>query len=247
MEEQIKLDYFYGNEADRFCFYRIPKVLFTKAYFAALSTDAKVLYGLMLDMMSSSRENRWIDTENRVFIQFSIQRAMAYLGCGKAKAIKLFAELDTEKGIGLIERVNRGLGKSDIIYVKSFEVPQEAEENARITQMKKHQQDLTFGPVVQKSEDVEDQLTFGPVVQKSEDVEDRLTFGPVVQKSEGEEDQLTFGPVVQKSEDVEDQLAFGPVVQKSEDMEDQLTFGPVVQKLNDYNRESGDDEVVIRL
>ena len=214
MEEQIKLDYFYGNEADRFCFYRIPKVLFTKAYFAGLSTDAKVLYGLMLDMMSSSRANRWIDTENRVFIQFSIQRAMAYLGCGKAKAIKLFAELDTEKGIGLIERVNRGLGKSDIIYVKSFEVPQEAEENARITQMKKHQQDLTFGPVVQKSEDMGDQLTFGPVVQKLKDMGDQLTFGPLVQKSEDMEDHSTFGPVVQKLNDYNRESGDDEVVRK---------------------------------
>ncbi len=150
MDEHLKLEYFYGNEPERFCFYRIPKVLFTKACFASLSTDAKVLYGLMLDLMSSSRSNRWLDKENRVFIQFSIQRAMAYLGCGKDKAMKLFAELDTEKGIGLIERVNRGQGKADIIYVKSFEVPREAEENARIVRFKTRQQDQTFGPTVQK-------------------------------------------------------------------------------------------------
>lgn len=151
MGDQLKLDYYYGNEPDKFCFYRIPKVLFTKAYFEDLSTDAKVLYGLMLDMMASSRSNRWVDKENRVFIQFSIQRAMAYLGCGKDKAIKLFAELDTEKGIGLIERVGRGQGKADLIYVKSFEMPQDAEDNARIRKLRKRQTEKTFGPAVQKS------------------------------------------------------------------------------------------------
>lgn len=151
MGDQLKLNYYYGDEPDKFCFYRIPKVLFTKAYFDGLSTDAKVLYGLMLDMMSSSRSNRWVDSENRVFIQFSIQRAMAYLGCGKDKAIKLFAELDTVKGIGLIERIDRGQGKADLIYVKSFEITDEAEDNARIKKLKKKRMDKTFGPSVQKS------------------------------------------------------------------------------------------------
>lgn len=150
MGDQLKLDYYYGNEPDKFCFYRIPKVLFTKAYFQDLSTDAKVLYGLMLDVMASSRSNRWLDKENRVYILFSIQRAMAYLGCGKDKAIKLFAELDSEKGIGLIERVDRGQGKSDLIYVKSFDIPNEAEDNARIKKLKIKQQEKTFGPSDQR-------------------------------------------------------------------------------------------------
>lgn len=150
MGDQIKLDYYYGNEPDKFCFYRIPKVLFTKAYFSDLSTDAKVLYGLMLDMMASSRSNRWIDKENRVYILFSIQRAMAYLDCGKDKAMKLFAELDTQKGIGLIERVDRGQGKSDLIYVKSFEIPDSAEDNARIKKLKIRQREKTFGPAGQR-------------------------------------------------------------------------------------------------
>lgn len=191
--QQLKLDYFHGNEPDNFCFYRIPKVLFTKAVFQDLSTDAKVLYGLMLDLMSSSRTNRWIDNENRVFIQFSIQRAMAYLGCGKAKAVKLFAELDTEKGIGLIERVGRGQGKADIIYVKSFEVPREAEDSARIVQIRKRRHDETFGPTVQKSLEEEEELeytdmAFEATVQKS-----------VEEKEEPERTDMTFGPAVQRS------------------------------------------------
>ena len=168
MGEQLKLDYYYGNEPDKFCFYRIPKVLFTKVFFADLSTDAKVLYGLMLDMMASSRSNRWVDKENRVFILFSIQRAMAYLGCGKDKAIKLFAELDTEKGIGLIERIDRGQGKADLIYVKNFEIPDDAEDNARIRKLKKKRQEETCGPAVQKQAADRDVESFSGVVGKSE-------------------------------------------------------------------------------
>lgn len=36
------------------------------------------------------------------------------------KAVRLFAELDSKKGIGLIERKRQGLGKPAIIYVKNF-------------------------------------------------------------------------------------------------------------------------------
>ncbi len=138
MENMIKLEYFYGDEPDKLCFYRIPKVLFTKAYFSSLSTDAKVLYGLLLDQMSMSRENRWLDKENRVYIIYSIQRACAYLGCKKDKALKLFAELDSDTGIGLIERVKRGQGKADLIYVKSFDIPQDAEERAEIKKLREN-------------------------------------------------------------------------------------------------------------
>ncbi|MBR4605015.1 MAG: replication initiator protein A, partial [Lachnospiraceae bacterium] len=48
-EEKLQFQYFYGSEADMFTFYRIPKILFTDDYFKELSSDAKILYGLMLD------------------------------------------------------------------------------------------------------------------------------------------------------------------------------------------------------
>ena len=136
MEEKIKLNYYYGDEPDKLCFYRIPKALFTKACFEGLSTDAKVLYGLLLDHMTLSRENRWVDDCNRVYIIYSVQRACAFLNCKKDKAMKLFAELDEETGFGLIERVKRGLGKADIIYVKNFDVSEDSEEREAIKNLK---------------------------------------------------------------------------------------------------------------
>jgi hypothetical protein len=45
---------------------------------------------------------------------------MEDFGCASAKAVKILAELGTAKGIGLIEKVRRGMGKPDIIYVKNF-------------------------------------------------------------------------------------------------------------------------------
>ena len=116
----VEFDYFHDYESEQFAFYRIPKVLFTDDYFRNLSSDAKVLYGLMLDRMALSIKNRWIDEDNRVYIIFSLEQVMKYMNCGRDKGMKTLAELDTKKGIGLIERVKQGFGKPDIIYVKSF-------------------------------------------------------------------------------------------------------------------------------
>ena len=117
---KIEFGYFHDYESEQFAFYRIPKVLFTDEYFRNLSSDAKVLYGLMLDRMALSIRNNWVDNEGKVYIIFTLEQVMEYMNCGKDKGVKILAELDTDKGIGLIERVKRGSGKPTIIYVKSF-------------------------------------------------------------------------------------------------------------------------------
>lgn len=116
----LQLDYHYGNEAEQYSFYRIPKVLFTDGRFKGVSVEAKVLYGLLLDRMALSVRNDWQDQEGRVYIIFTIADIMETLGCAEQKANKLLNELDAAKGVGLIERVRRGLGKPNVIYVKNF-------------------------------------------------------------------------------------------------------------------------------
>ncbi|MFR7973427.1 MAG: DUF6017 domain-containing protein [Lacrimispora saccharolytica] len=145
--QEIQFDYFRGMEAEQYSFYRVPKVLFTAECFKSLSCEAKVLYGLMLDRMSLSIKNRWFDEEDRVYIIFTVEEIMELLGCGRQKAIKNIAELDSEKGIGLIEKKRLGLGKPNVIYVKNFMIkdcpePKEGEkvsENAEDTQKYENQ------------------------------------------------------------------------------------------------------------
>ncbi len=120
MSDALMFDYFYGIEADRYTFYRIPKVLIKHPRFKSLSSDAKIAYGLMLDRMSLSIRNRWIDDHNRTFIIYTLEQIAFDLGCSQDKATRVLAALDSKQGIGLIERVRRGLGKPDIIYVKNF-------------------------------------------------------------------------------------------------------------------------------
>ena len=85
-----------------------------------MSTDAKTLYGILLDRMGLSVKNGWLDEQGRVYIIFPVQEVMDALGCADNKATKLFRELEK---FGLIERKRRGQGKPNLIYVKNFADP----------------------------------------------------------------------------------------------------------------------------
>ena len=117
--------YYYGNEADQYTFYRLPKALFTNDRYKNLSDGAKILYGLMLDRMGLSIKNSWLDDNDRVYIIFTLENVQEFMNCKHDKAIKMFAELDTDKGVGLIERVRQGQGRPAIIYVRKFFNPAE--------------------------------------------------------------------------------------------------------------------------
>ncbi|MGZ7205014.1 replication initiator protein A, partial [Streptococcus pyogenes] len=75
-----------------------------------------VLYSMMLNRISLSFRNGWIDEHSRVFIYFTLEEVMIKLRCKTDKAVRIMAELDSIKGIGLIEKKRQGLGKPTIIY-----------------------------------------------------------------------------------------------------------------------------------
>ena len=113
----MTLDYFYGQAGELFSFFRIPKALFQEPRFQSLSTDAKTLYGILLDRMSLSVRNEWFDKKGRVFIIFTIEDVKRTLRCADNKATRLLRELEE---FGLIERKRRGQGKPCLVYVKNF-------------------------------------------------------------------------------------------------------------------------------
>lgn len=133
--EKIQFDYYRGMEAEQYSFYRVPKILFTAECFKELSCEAKVLYGLLLDRMSLSMKNHWLDEEERVYIIFTVEEIAELLNCGTQKAVKLLKELDSEKGIGLIEKKRLGLGRPNVIYVKNFLVQKNDEENGDMSDL----------------------------------------------------------------------------------------------------------------
>ncbi len=114
---RMKFDYFYHEQSESYSFYRIPKLLFTDEMFESLTVEARVLYGLLLDRISLSRQHGWIDEMGRVYVFYTIEQIKAALRCGNTKACRLLKELDS---FGLIERKKQGLCRPSIIYVKDF-------------------------------------------------------------------------------------------------------------------------------
>lgn len=128
----IVSDYFYGDESNQFSYFRIPRQLISHPRFKNVSVEAKLLYGLLLDRMGLSEEHGWYDEDGRVFIYYTVEEIVEDLCCGRDKAMKLLAELDSTKGAGLIERIRQGQGKPTKIYVKRFttrELPPEKPEH----------------------------------------------------------------------------------------------------------------------
>lgn len=118
MPEIILSDYICGDEAIQFTFFKIPHLFISAPRFKHLSTYAKMLYGMLLDRMGLSARNGWHDDTGRVYIYYTVKEICENIGCGRNKTMRLLAELDTVKGIGLIERVKQGQGKPDKIFVK---------------------------------------------------------------------------------------------------------------------------------
>lgn len=104
------------NEAERFKFIRVPKVLFEPRY-KNLSTDAKILYSLLFERMELSRKNGWHDDDGSVYIYFTLEEVCEVLECGHDKATKLFCELES---YALLRRKKQGFGKPAKLYVLKF-------------------------------------------------------------------------------------------------------------------------------
>ena len=110
-------DYYTERDAIEYAFYRVPKALITDPLYRAVSTDAKLLYGLLLDRMDLSMMKRWLDELGRVYLFYKIEAIQADLCCCKEKACKLLRELENA---GLIEKKRQGRGNPTRIYVKHF-------------------------------------------------------------------------------------------------------------------------------
>ena len=113
----MEFDYFYEEQSESYSFYRTPKVFFTDQCYSTLSALAKILYGLLLDRVSLSHRNKWIDENGRIYVYMTISSIEQSLGKCHQKAIKLLDELED---FGLIERTKQGQGKPSRIYVKNF-------------------------------------------------------------------------------------------------------------------------------
>lgn len=124
------MNYYYNNEEiEKFTFFKMPKAFITDEKFKNLSNDAKLLYTLMLDRMSLSMKNNWVDKDGKIYISYKIDNIMKDLNCKKDKAILVLSELDDKFGVGLIHKVRMGFGLPNRIYLKKIDMSEKTNIN----------------------------------------------------------------------------------------------------------------------
>ena len=242
MAEKNMFDYFYGSQSEQFSFFRLPKIIVRDEKFKKISSDAKILYGIMLDRMSLSRENHWVDDQNRVYIIFTLNEVMKEFECCKRKAVSLMAELDSKSGIGLIEKKKQGLGRPDLIYLKNFIVPMDysnlttAEETVEESVGKVLHLKSSKEMHLQDSEDVH--LQEGKDVHLQDSKEMHLQDGKDVHLQEGKEMHL------QESKNMHFQSGKEMRLQDSKDVHLQSGMGVQPNNTNNNNTDSTDTESI---
>lgn len=110
-------DFYYQYQLEGFNFYKIPKIFFTDEELKTLSSEAKILYALMLDRMNLSIQNGWIDSDKKIYIYYTIENITQTINCKNDKAVDILKELERK---GLIVKKRQGLGKPNKIYVMNF-------------------------------------------------------------------------------------------------------------------------------
>lgn len=175
-------NYFYGEQAEQFAFYRTPKVFFTDKDFEDLSAEAKILYGLLLDRVSLSTMNGWKDDEGRIYVYCTLESIQEAMGCAHQKATKLLRELSR---YGLIERKKQGLGKPAIIYVKNFSNCQKSafqtDENQRFGELKISTTDCSISAGNNTELNNMNNNT-NPILSQDRDMDERYTYRQYFEK-----------------------------------------------------------------
>ena len=105
-------------------YYRIPKFLFFDERYSSMSDSAKLLYSLILDHFETALAVGQVDEQGNAFIHLSVRDIAKNLFCGRDKATNLLIELGSEKGVGLINRISHGVGKTASIYINPIDAIQ---------------------------------------------------------------------------------------------------------------------------
>ena len=257
MAEKNMFDYFYGSQSEQFSFFRLPKIIVRDEKFKKISSDAKILYGIMLDRMSLSRENHWVDDQNRVYIIFTLNEVMKEFECCKRKAVSLMAELDSKSGIGLIEKKKQGLGRPDLIYLKNFIVPMDysnlttAEETVeesvgKVLHLKSGKEmHLQDGKEMHLQDGKEMQLQEGKEVHIQDSKEMHPQDGKDVHLQEGNNMHFQSGKEMrlQDSKDVHLQSGMGVQPNNTNNNNTDSTDTESINPINLNNNEDGSDMI----
>jgi len=135
------------HEVNKHRFYQVPKELFDNKRYSDLSSDAKLLYGMLLDRMQLSEKNGWVNDDNEIFLIFSRQSAQDLLNISKPTATKVFKELKEKE---LIFEERQGLNQPNIIYIGKINYKKSAEKpetNRRLKNLTSRSKDSSLQEV----------------------------------------------------------------------------------------------------
>ena len=90
----------------------LPRFLLQDEALRGISNDAKVLYALLLDRASISRQNGYVEPDGTIRLYFTLEQAQTKLHRSRKSATRIFRELEYS---GLIVRRKQGLGKPALI------------------------------------------------------------------------------------------------------------------------------------
>ena len=104
-----------SNETLEHKYYQIPQELFVnEKYKNKLNSDSKILYAFLLDRLSLSQKNHWIDEDNNVYLIFTREEVQEKLNLSDKTVTKSFKIL---MEVNLVQEKRQGLGKPNLIYV----------------------------------------------------------------------------------------------------------------------------------
>ena len=134
--------YFTVSESEQFAFYKVPKVLFTDEKYKTVSTDAKMLYGLLLDRMYLSVKNGWVDKQGRVYQFFTVKQAQELLHFGHEKICTFHDVTEQTREIAARSGIRNGIAVVYSHHTTCCVITQECAFDQSVTGLETLQQDL---------------------------------------------------------------------------------------------------------
>lgn len=103
-------------------FLRFPMTLLANPKYKEMSLEAKFIYSLLLNRLTLSQKNGWINEENEVYLIYTREDAADMLNISYKKTIAAFRELIQN---GLLYEKRQGRGYPNLLYVLKAELDDE--------------------------------------------------------------------------------------------------------------------------
>ena len=110
------------NDVIKSEFLRLPLTLLANPKYKAMSLEAKFIYSLLLNRMTLSQRNDWINEDNEVYLIYTREEAASTLNISYKRSIAAFKELIRN---GLLYEQRQGLGAPNLLYVLKAELTDE--------------------------------------------------------------------------------------------------------------------------